>query len=151
MNFALFLLIASIVIVAGCTDATGPIPNQTRDTQLQQVPVGSGTVMQGSAMIAGQWYQTGRGNGARIWYDFHPDGSFTFNYDMKGNRDSVMSKGRWAFLGNSTFQLVPDIPQEPNTHGNENITLSSDGKSFHSGTEYQSASAIVKDIIFEKD
>ncbi len=151
MNFALILLITSIIIVAGCIDATGPIPNQTLDNQLQQGPVEIGNEMQGSAMIAGQWYQTGRGNGAKIWYDFHPEGTFTFNYDMRGNRDSVMSRGRWAFLGNSTFQLVPDIPQEPDTHGNENITISSDGRSFHSGTEYQSGSVTRRDIVFEKD
>lgn len=101
--------------------------------------------------IVGRWYQTGRGNGPKIWYEFIPDGTFTFNYDMRGNGDNMRNKGSWTYLGNKTYQMISNMSNEPDTHGNENITISQDGKSFHSGTEYSSTSATGGDIVFAKE
>ena len=56
--------------------------------------------------LIGRWDQTQRGNGAKIWYDFKPDGTFTFNYDMMGNRDNIQDRGSWAYLGNKTYMLI---------------------------------------------
>jgi len=100
--------------------------------------------------IVGSWYQTGRGNGAKIWYEFNPDGTFTFNYDMMGNGDNTRNKGSWTYLGNKTYEMVSSISHEPNTHGNENITLIQEGKSFQSGTEYSSPAAETRAILFAK-
>jgi hypothetical protein len=101
--------------------------------------------------IVGLWDQTQRGNGAKIWYEFKRDGTFTFNYDMRGNGDNMRNTGSWTYLGNKTYQMISNMSNEPDTHGNENITISQDGKSFHSGTEYSSTSATGRDIVFAKE
>jgi hypothetical protein len=94
--------------------------------------------------IVGRWYQTGRGNGPKIWYEFIPDGTFTFNYDMKGNGDNMRNKGSWTYLGNKTYQMISNMSNEPDTHGNENITIPS-------GTVDSSTSATGRDIVFAKE
>jgi hypothetical protein len=49
---------------------------------LQQVSNETGTEWsENHNAIVGFWDQTERGNGARIWYEFTPAGTFTFNYD----------------------------------------------------------------------
>jgi hypothetical protein len=120
-------------------------------SHLQQVSNETGTEWsEHYNAIVGRWYQTGRGNGSKIWYEFKPDGTFTFNYDMMGNRDTMQNQGSWTYLGNNTYQLISSISKEPDTHGNENITLQ-DGKSFQSGTEYSSASTAGRDIVYAKE
>ena len=56
--------------------------------------------------IAGLWDQTQRGNGAKIWYDFKTDGTYTLNYDMRGNGDKILDQGNWVYAGNRTYDLI---------------------------------------------
>lgn len=85
--------------------------------------------------LVGTWDQTQRGNGARIWYEFNTDGTFTFNYDMMGNRDNMQDKGSWTYLGNNTWNLVSNVSAD---HGHTYISLDQEGKSFKSGFIYSS-------------
>jgi hypothetical protein len=101
--------------------------------------------------IVGRWFQTQRGNGAKIWYDFKKDGTFTFNYDMRGNKGDMRNMGSWVYLGNKTYHLISNVSNESNTHGNENITINQGGKSFNSGIEYSSDSAVGREIVFAKE
>jgi len=81
--------------------------------------------------IAGRWYQTGRGNGAKIWYDFRPDGTFTFNYDMMGNRDNMQDGGSWTYLGNNTYDMISNQSAD---HKHTSITINPWERTFKSGT-----------------
>ncbi|MFA5269082.1 MAG: hypothetical protein WC379_14030 [Methanoregula sp.] len=80
--------------------------------------------------IVGRWYQTGRGNGAKIWYEFNPDGTFTFNYDMMGNSDNMQDKGSWTYLGNNTYDLISTISAD---HNHTSITINPKERTFNSG------------------
>lgn len=80
--------------------------------------------------IAGSWYQTGRGNGAKIWYVFKPDGTFTFNYDMRGNGDNIQDRGSWTYLGNNTYDLISDISAD---HNHSSIIINPKERTFNSG------------------
>jgi hypothetical protein len=101
--------------------------------------------------IVGRWFQTQRGNGAKIWYDFKTDGTFTFNYDMRGNKGDMQNMGSWVYLGNKTYHLISKVSNVSNTHGNENITINQWGKSFNSGIEYSSDSEVGREIVFAKE
>jgi hypothetical protein len=97
--------------------------------------------------LVGRWDQTQRGNGAKIWYDFKTDGTFTFNYDMMGNREDIQDKGSWAYLGNKTYILISNIS---GGHERVYITLNNDGKSFNSGIQYSSDSAVWWELVYRK-
>jgi hypothetical protein len=97
--------------------------------------------------LVGRWDQTHRGNGAKIWYDFKTDGTFTFNYDMMGNRDNIQDTGSWAYLGNKTYILISKVP---GGHEPVYITVYNDGKSFNSGTQYSSDSAVGRELVYVK-
>ena len=119
---------------------------------LMQVSNESGTEWSNNySSITGSWDQTGRENGAKIWYNFKTDGTFTFNYDMPGNKQDIQNTGSWEYLGNGTYRLISTISRVPDTHGNENITISNDGTSFYSGNEYSSASADGRAIRYAKE
>jgi hypothetical protein len=83
--------------------------------------------------IIGLWDRTGQGNGAKIWYDFKRDGTFTFNYDMMGNRDNMQDMGSWGYLGNKTYDLISNVSRDP---GHTYITIDKEGKTFTSGIVY---------------
>lgn len=95
--------------------------------------------------LVGRWDQTQRGNGAKIWYDFKTDGTFTFNYDMMGNRDNIQDTGSWAYLGNKTYVLISHIS---GGHEPVYITINNDGKSFNSGIQYSSKSAVGRELVY---
>jgi hypothetical protein len=97
--------------------------------------------------LAGRWDQTQRGNGAKIWYDFKTDGTFTFNYDMRGNRDNIQDRGSWTYLGNKTYMLISNVSSG---HEPVYITVYNDGKSFNSGIQYSSASAAGRELVYVK-
>ena len=145
-------LVVSIIAVTGCTSNIGPADSISGKDLPQNVtePEETGRAWN-DAEVVGRWYQTGQGNGAKIWYEFYPDGTFTFNYDMRGNGDNVMNGGTWHGLGNSTCQLVSSISDEPGTHGNEFITINQDGKSFISGIEFSLPTGTANEIVFVKE
>jgi hypothetical protein len=95
--------------------------------------------------LAGRWDQTELGNGAKIWYEFETDGTFTFNYDMMGNRDNIQDTGSWAYLGNKTYVLISHIS---GGHEPVYITINNDGKSFNSGIQYSSKSAVGRELVY---
>jgi hypothetical protein len=97
--------------------------------------------------LAGRWDQTQRGNGAKIWYDFKTDGTFTFNYDMMGNRDNMQDMGSWAYLGNKTWVLISQVS---GGHEPVYITFNNDGKSFNAGIQYSSDSAVGRDLVYAR-
>jgi hypothetical protein len=97
--------------------------------------------------LAGRWDQTQRANGAKIWYDFKTDGTFTFNYDMMGNSDNIQDRGSWAYLGNKTYMLISNVSR---SHEPVYITFYNDGKSFNSGIQYSSASAAGRELVYVK-
>lgn len=90
---------------------------------------------EGYSTIVGSWDRAGQGNGARIWYDFYNDGTFTFNYDMRGNRDNMQDRGSWTYRGNNSWELVSGVASD---HGHSYISLDPGGKSFISGRVYSS-------------
>ena len=98
--------------------------------------------------LVGRWDQTQRGNGAKIWYDFKTDGTFTFNYDMMGNREDMQDKGSWAYLGNKTYILISNVS---GGHEPVYITLYNNGKSFNSGIQYSSDSAVGRELVYVKE
>ncbi|HZK30556.1 MAG TPA: hypothetical protein VFC43_04895 [Methanoregula sp.] len=98
--------------------------------------------------LAGRWDQTQRGNGAKIWYDFKTDRTFTFNYDMMGNREDIQDKGSWAYLGNKTYILISNIS---GGHEPVYLTLYNDGKSFNSGIQYSSDLAVGRELVYVKE
>ena len=145
-------LVVSVIAVTGCTGNTGPADILSgKDLQQNVTDAEDMGRTWNDDRIVGRWYQTGRGNGAKIWYEFYPDGTFTFNYDMRGNSNNVMNRGTWICFGNSTCQLVSGISDEPDTHGNECITLNQDGKSFASGKDYSLTTGTAKEIVFVKE
>ena len=81
--------------------------------------------------IAGLWDQTQRGNGAKIWYYFKTDGTYTLNYDMKGNGDNILDQGNWFYAGNSTYDLISNSWDD---HRHIYITVNNDRRSFNSGS-----------------
>jgi len=97
--------------------------------------------------LVGRWDQTQRGNGAKIWYDFKTDGTFTFNYDMMGNRDNMQDLGSWAYLGNKTYVLISHIS---GGHEPVYITINNDGKSFNYGIQYSSDSAVGRELVYAR-
>jgi hypothetical protein len=99
------------------------------------------------SLLVGRWDQTQRGNGAKIWYDFKADGTFTFNYDMMGNRDNIQDMGSWAYLGNKTWVLVSHVS---GGHEPVYITLNNDGKSFNAGIQYSSDSAVGRELVYAR-
>ncbi|HET6581122.1 MAG TPA: hypothetical protein VFG36_04490, partial [Methanoregula sp.] len=88
-----------------------------------------------------------RGNGAKIWYDFKTDGTFTFNYDMMGNRDNTQDMGSWAYIGNKTWVLISHVS---GGHEPVYITINDDGKSFNAGIQYSSDSAVVRGLVYAR-
>jgi hypothetical protein len=98
--------------------------------------------------IEGRWYQTQRGNGAKIWYDFKTDGTFTFNYDMMGNREDIQDNGSWAYLGNKTYVLISNVSGD---HEPVYISLHQEGKSFNSGIQHSSDSAVERELVYVKE
>ena len=97
--------------------------------------------------LVGRWEQTQRGNGAKIWYDFKTDGTFTFNYDMMGNRDNMQDMGSWAYLGNKTYVLISQVS---GGHEPVYITFNNDGKSFNAGIQYSSNSAVGRELVYAR-
>jgi hypothetical protein len=97
--------------------------------------------------LVGRWDRTQRGDGAKIWYDFKTDGTFTFNYDMMGNRDNIQDKGSWAYLGNRTYALISNVSSG---HEPVYITLYNDDRSFNSGIEHSSDSAVERELVYVK-
>ncbi len=97
--------------------------------------------------LVGRWDQTQRGNGAKIWYDFKTDGTFTFSYDMMGNRDNVQDTGSWAYLGNKTWVLISQVSV---SHEPVYITFNNDGKSFNAGIQYSSNSAVGRELVYAR-
>ena len=97
--------------------------------------------------ILGLWEQTGRGNGAKIWYEFLPDGTYTFNYDMMGNRDNVQDRGSWTYHGNGTYEL---ISYTDTAHGHISITPDTSGKTFLCGFEYTYGSSDGRELEYRK-
>ena len=98
--------------------------------------------------VVGLWDRTAQGNAAKIWYDFRTDGSFTFNYDMRGNRDTMQDRGSWEYMGNNTYLLISGISAE---HRHTNITINPDGKTFDSGTVFSSDSGAGQAIVYAKE
>jgi len=98
--------------------------------------------------IVGRWDQTQRGNGAKIWYDFKTDGTFTFNYDMMGNKGDIQDMGSWEYLGNTTYVLISNIS---GNHEQIYITLNQETKSFNSGIQYSSDSAVGRELVYAKE
>jgi hypothetical protein len=97
--------------------------------------------------IVGSWDRANRGNGARIWYEFRSDGSFTFNYDMMGNRDNVLDTGSWTYLRDNQWELISNVSPY---HEHTFISLNPGGTSFNSGTVQSLGTGIVEEIRFEK-
>ncbi len=97
--------------------------------------------------LVGRWDQTQRGNGAKIWYDFKTDGTFTFNYDMMGNRDNMQDMGSWTYLGNKTYVMISQVS---GGHEPVNITINNDGKSFNAGIQYSSDSAVGRELVYAR-
>jgi hypothetical protein len=97
--------------------------------------------------LVGRWDQTQRGNGAKIWYDFKTDGTFTFNYDMMGNGDNMQDMGSWAYLGNKTYVMISQVS---GSHEPVYITINDDGKSFNAGIQYSSDSAVGRELVYAR-
>jgi hypothetical protein len=97
--------------------------------------------------LIGRWDQTQRGNGEKIWYDFKPDGTFTFNYDMMGNRNNTQDRGSWAYLGNKTYRLISTVSRD---HEPFYIIVYNDDKSFNSGIQYSSDSSAVRELVYAR-
>ena len=100
--------------------------------------------------IIGLWDRTGQGNGAKIWYDFKTDGTFTFNYDMRGNKGDVQDMGTWEYLGNTMYRLVSNVSNAGDPGRNRNITINQ-GRTFVSGTVFSSDSEVGRDIVYAKE
>ena len=100
------------------------------------------------SLIAGRWDQTQRENGAKIWYDFKTDGTFTFNYDMRGNGGDIQDMGSWVYLGNKTYDLISNVSGD---HEHIYITLNQEAESFNSGIEYSSDSAVGRELVYAKE
>ena len=81
--------------------------------------------------IIGLWDQTQRGNGAKIWYDFKTDGTYTLNYDMRGNGNNILDQGSWAYAGNSTYDLISSSWED---HRHIYLSINKDGRTFNSGS-----------------
>jgi hypothetical protein len=97
--------------------------------------------------ILGRWEQTNRGNGAKIWYEFKEDGTYTFNYDMMGNRDNVQDRGSWAYRGNGTYDLVSNTAPD---NRQESITLDPKAKTFKSGFQHSSDPAAEHELVYAR-
>ncbi len=87
--------------------------------------------------IVGLWDQTQRGNGAKIWYDFKTDGTYTLNYDMRGNGNNILDQGSWAYAGNSTYDLISNSWED---HRHIYLSINKDGRTFTSGSVQVSVS-----------
>ena len=66
---------------------------------------------------------------------------------MMGNRDNIQDRGSWAYLGNKTFFLVSYVSEG---HEPAYITVHNDGKSFNSGIQYSSRSAVGRELEYIK-
>lgn len=97
--------------------------------------------------VLGRWEQTSRGNGAKIWYEFKEDGTYTFNYDMMGNRDNVQDRGSWEYRGNRTYDLVSSTASDNRL---ESITLDPQEKTFKSGFQYSSDPAAEHELVYAR-
>lgn len=97
--------------------------------------------------VLGRWDQTNRGNGAKIWYEFKWDGTYTFNYDMMGNRDNVQDRGSWVYRGNRTYDLVSNTAPD---HRLESITLDPQAKTFKSGFQHSSDPAAEHELVYAR-
>jgi hypothetical protein len=95
----------------------------------------------------GRWDQTDRGNAAKIWFEFTPDGAYTYNYDMRGNADNAREKGSWIYLGNGTYDLISNTYTD---HRHIPIIIDQVTRSFSYGIEYSSGSDVGKEKIFTK-
>jgi hypothetical protein len=98
-------------------------------------------------MILGRWEQTNRGNGAKIWYEFKEDGTYTFNYDMIGNRDNVQDRGSWGYRGNGTYDLVSNTAPD---NRQESITLDPQAETFKSGFQHSSDPAAEHELVYAR-
>lgn len=66
---------------------------------------------------------------------------------MMGNRDDIQDIGSWAYLGNKTYILISKVS---GGHEPVYITIYNDGKSFNSGTQYSSDSAVGRELVYVK-
>ncbi len=101
--------------------------------------------------IVGLWDQTQRGNGAKIWYDFKTDGTYTLNYDMRGNGDNFLDQGSWVYAGNSTYDLISNSWED---HRYIYLTINHDGRSFNSGSIQvvtNSGQNTTQDLVYAKE
>ncbi len=108
----------------------------------------TGTEWSGNySSIVGRWDQTDRGNAAKIWFEFTPDGAYTYNYDMRGNADNVRERGNWMYLGNGTYDLISNTYSD---HRHIPVIIDRATTSFNFGMEYSSASEVGKENKFAK-
>lgn len=97
--------------------------------------------------VVGRWDQTERGNAAKIWFEFTPDGTYTYNYDMRGNKENIRDRGNWMYLGNGTYELISNTYSD---HQHFSIVIDPVTKTFRFGMEYSSSSEIGTEKIFAK-
>jgi hypothetical protein len=98
--------------------------------------------------IVGRWDQTQRGNGPKIWYEFTPDGAYTYNYDMMGNKENIQDRGNWVYPGNKTYDLISNTYSD---HRHISIVVDRVARSFSYGTEYSSGSDVGTKKIFSME
>jgi hypothetical protein len=97
--------------------------------------------------IVGRWDQTGRGNGAKIWFAFTADGMYTYNYDMAGNGENIQDRGSWTYLGSMTYDLISNTYSD---HRHMPVVIDHEGRSFIFGTEYRAGSSAGSDKVFAR-
>jgi hypothetical protein len=97
--------------------------------------------------VLGRWEQTNRGNGAKIWYEFKEDGTYTFNYDMMGNRDNVQDRGSWDYRGNRTYELVSNTAPDNLL---KSITLDPQARTFKSGFQHSTDPAAEHELVYAR-
>jgi hypothetical protein len=98
--------------------------------------------------IVGPWDQSRRGNGPRIWFEFTPDGAYTYNYDMMGNRENVQDRGSWTYRGNGTYDLISNTYPD---HRHISIVIDQVAGSFDYGVEYSSGSGTGTAKVFARE
>jgi hypothetical protein len=98
--------------------------------------------------IVGRWDQTERGNGPKIWYEFTANGTYTYNYDMMGNKENIQDRGNWAYSGNKTYDLISNTYSD---HRHISLVVDQVGTTFRYGMEYSSGSEIGTEKIFMRE
>jgi hypothetical protein len=99
------------------------------------------------SLIVGHWDLTQRGNAPKIWFEFTTDGTYTYNYDMMGNKENVQDRGNWVYRGNNTYDLISNSFSD---HRHISILLDPTAKLFSYRTEYSAGSAVGTEKIFAK-